>query len=357
MDPTAPLPEELGSLLERFHAGKRTALARAISVIENERPGFQEFLHLVLATGPRARRVGLTGPPGGGKSSLIATLANLYRARNEEVGVVAVDPTSPYSGGALLGDRIRMNDLATDRGIFVRSMATRGSLGGLAATSKEVIDLMDAFGLSRLLIETVGVGQTELEITGAVDTVVVVLVPESGDGIQAMKAGLMEIADIFVVNKADRPGVDHVLNDLRAALHLREGKTGGAAPAHHGVDLGRVKKKGETAAPQPTPAGDAHWAIPVLKTVAQTGEGVPELLDAIDQHREQLEGSGELEVRRRGRAAVRVREVTERALRGVLWGADSTDALLEAGLDGIQQRTATPYSVSASILKGFLAGD
>jgi LAO/AO transport system kinase len=324
MDPTEPLPEELASLLELFHAGKRTALARAISVIENERPGFQEFLHRVLDAGPRAQRIGVTGPPGGGKSSLIAALAHLYRAGNEEVGVVAVDPTSPFSGGALLGDRIRMNDLANDRGIFIRSMATRGSLGGLAATSKEVIDLMDAFGLTRLLIETVGVGQTELEITGAVDTVVVVLVPESGDGIQAMKAGLMEIADIFVVNKADRPGADHVLNDLQSALHLR---AGGA------------------------------WAIPVLKTVAQTGEGVPELLDAVDRHREHLEESGELEVRRRGRAAVRVREVTERALRGILWGGTGTAALLEAGLDEIQQRTATPYSVAASILGVLLPGD
>ena len=324
MDPTEPLPEELASLLELFHAGKRTALARAISVIENERPGFQEFLHRVLDAGPRAQRIGVTGPPGGGKSSLIAALAHLYRAGNEEVGVVAVDPTSPFSGGALLGDRIRMNDLANDRGIFIRSMATRGSLGGLAATSKEVIDLMDAFGLTPLLIETVGVGQTELEITGAVDTVVVVLVPESGDGIQAMKAGLMEIADIFVVNKADRPGADHVLNDLQSALHLR---AGGA------------------------------WPIPVLKTVAQTGEGVPELLDAVDRHREHLEESGELEVRRRGRAAVRVREVTERALRGILWGGTGTAALLEAGLDEIQRRTATPYSVAASILGVLLNGD
>ena len=318
MDPTEPLPEELESLLERFHAGKRTALARAISVIENERPGFQEFLHRVLAAGPRARRVGVTGPPGGGKSSLIAALANLCRARDEEVGVVAVDPTSPYSGGALLGDRIRMNDLATDRGIFIRSMATRGSLGGLAATSKEVIDLMDAFGLTRLLIETVGVGQTELEITGAADTVVVVLVPESGDGIQAMKAGLMEIADIFVVNKADRPGADHVLNDLRTALHLQAGKTLGAAPAHHGVDLAGVTKKAQAAASKPVPDDAIRWVIPVLQTVAQTGEGVPELLDAVDRHREHLEESGELGVRRRGRAAVRVREVTERALRGIL---------------------------------------
>jgi len=362
MDSTDPVPEELAPLLESFQAGKRTALARAISLVENERPGFQEFLHRVLAAGPRARRVGVTGPPGGGKSSLIAALANLYRSREEEVGVVAVDPTSPYSGGALLGDRIRMNDLATDRGIFIRSMATRGSLGGLAATSKEVIDLMDAFGFARLLIETVGVGQTELGITGAADTVVVVLVPESGDGIQAMKAGLMEIADIFVVNKADRPGADRVINDLRAALHLRAGaphlragKTSSDIPAHHGVDLSRVKKKVDAAPSQPTPDDSRHWAIPVLKTVAQTGEGVPELLDAVEQHREYLDESGQLRIRQRGRAAVRIREVTERSLRGILWGGEETKGILDAGLDQIQKGTATPYSVSASILKALIA--
>ncbi len=333
MDPTEPLPEELGSLLERFQGGKRTALARAISVIEDERPGFQGFLHRVLAAGPRAGRVGVTGPPGAGKSSLIAELANLCRARDEEVGVVAVDPTSRYSGGALLGDRIRMNDLTTDGGIFIRSMATRGSLGGLATTSKEVIDLMDAFGLPRLLIETVGVGQTELEITGAADTVVVVLVPESGDGIQAMKAGLMEIADVFVVNKADRPGADRLVSDLGTALHLRAGRALGDVPAHHG------------------------WPIPVLKTVAQTGEGVPELLDAVDQHREYLDESGQLKIRQRGRSAVRVREVTERSLRGILWGGEATKEILDAGLDRIQEGTATAYSVSASILRVLLAED
>ena len=354
MDPSEPLPKELESLLERFQAGERTALARAISVIEDERPGFHGFLHRVLAAGPRARRVGLTGPPGGGKSSLIAALAELCRASDEEVGVVAVDPTSPYSGGALLGDRIRMNDLATDRGIFIRSMATRGSLGGLAATSKEVIDLMDAFGLARLLIETVGVGQTELEITGAADTVVVVLVPESGDGIQAMKAGLMEIADIFVVNKADRPGADRVLDDVRMALHLRAGKTD-LAPGHHGVDLGSVKTRRETPAPESVRDDSTQWVVPVLKTVAQTGEGVPELLDAVDRHRDHLDESGQLTVRRRGRAAVRIREVTERSLRGILWGTETTKGLLDSGLDHIQQGTATPYSVSASILKATLA--
>ncbi len=355
MDPTEPLPEELESLVERFQAGKRTALARAISVIENERPGFQGFLHRVLAAGPRAKRVGVTGPPGAGKSSLIAELANLCRARDEDVGVVAVDPTSRFSGGALLGDRIRMNDLATDRGIFIRSMATRGSVGGLAATSKEVIDLMDAFGLVRLLIETVGVGQTELGITGVADTVVVVLVPESGDGIQAMRAVLMEIADIFVVNKADRPGADRVFGDLRAALHLRAGKALSDVPAHHGVDIAHARKKADAPASHVAPDDPRPWAIPVLKTVARPGEGVPELLDAVDQHREYLDESGQLRIRQRGRAAVRVREVTERSLRGILWGGDATAGLLDVGLDDIQQGLATPYSVSVSILNVLLA--
>ena len=194
------LAPEHQSLLERFQARKPVALARAISMVEDERVGFQALLHERLKAGLETPRLGFTGPPGAGKSSLVAAAATRYRARDETVGVVAVDPTSPYSGGALLGDRIRMNDLATDPGIFIRSMATRGSLGGLATTTKEVLDLMDAYRFRRILVETVGVGQTELEIAAAADTVVVVLVPESGDAIQAMKAGLMEIADIFVVS-------------------------------------------------------------------------------------------------------------------------------------------------------------
>ncbi len=345
-----PLPEGLEALLERFRAGKRVALARAISVIEGERPAFQRFLHRALDKGPRARRLGMTGPPGAGKSSLIAALATLCRSQGDEVGIVAVDPTSPYSGGALLGDRIRMNDLSTDNGIFIRSMATRGSLGGLATTTKEVIDLMDAFGLGRILVETVGVGQTELEITGAADTVVVVLVPESGDGIQAMKAGLMEIADIFVVNKADRPGADRLMKDLRVALHLRAGKALSDVPAHHGVDLSRLGTNVGTEPEVEEPA----WEIPVLKTVAQSGEGVPELLAAIDEHGRFLEDSGQLGARRRARASVRVREVAERELRGVLWGREGAKVLLEQGLDRIQAGEATPYSVSSSILQDLL---
>ena len=260
----AELSPALAALRRRFQEGKTAALARAISVVEDEREGFQDFLHSVLAGGPQARRVGFAGPPGAGKSTLVAAVAGTFRQQGERVGVTAVDPTSPYSGGALLGDRIRMNELATDPGMFIRSMATRGSLGGLATTTKEVIDLMDVFGFEHVLVETVGVGQTELEITAAADTVVVILVPESGDGIQAMKAGLMEIADIFVVNKADRPGADRLEKEIRQAIHLRSGRALRDVPAHHGVVLRRVSGKGaaKDAPPLRKRAGRFRCSLP-----------------------------------------------------------------------------------------------
>lgn len=342
------------ALLESFRAGKKVGLARAISLVENERPGFQAFLHAVLETPGFAKRVGFTGPPGAGKSSLVAALTRAYRDQSEEVGVVAIDPTSPYSGGALLGDRIRMNDLATDPGIFIRSMATRGSFGGLATTTKEVLDLMDAFGFHRVLVETVGVGQTELEITGAADTVVVILVPESGDAIQAMKAGLMEIADIFVVNKADRPGADRLVRDLRLALHLREGEALRDVPAHHGIDLKRMGVPREG-------GGDGHsgkekpkWEIPVLQTVAQTGEGVKEVMDAVADHRAFLEMSGGLAVRREARAATRVRDVVERELRRVSWAHAGVRKLLEEGVPKISSGRETPYSLAGAIIAALI---
>lgn len=352
MTQTVDLPKALQTTLERFRSGNVPALARAISVVENERDGFQQLLHTVMSAGPSTLRVGFTGPPGAGKSSLVASAATTYRAAGEHVGVVAVDPTSPYSGGALLGDRIRMNDIATDPGIFIRSMATRGSLGGLATTTKEVVDLMDAFGFDRVLVETVGVGQTELEITQAADTVVVVLVPESGDAIQAMKAGLMEIADIFVVNKADRPGAPRLVKELRQALHLRAGSALKDIPAHHGVDLSRTMKKERTEdAPAEEPDG---WSIPVLTTNALTNEGVPKLLETIGEHRAWLERSGQLAERRRARAEIRVRDVVDRELRRRSWGAPVARELLAEGVEEISRGEGTPYSVANRILEALL---
>lgn len=341
---------DIKTLLERFQQGKKLGLARAISLVEDERPGFQAFLHAVLENPRFSKRVGFTGPPGAGKSSLVAGLTKAYRDRSEEVGVVAVDPTSPYSGGALLGDRIRMNDLVTDEGIFIRSMATRGSLGGLATTTKEVLDLMDAFGFHRVLVETVGVGQTELEITGAADTVVVILVPESGDAIQAMKAGLMEIADIFVVNKADRPGADRLVKDLRLALHLREGEALKDVPAHHGVDLKNLRPPQVPESPPVSASKVPPWEIPVLTTVAQTGEGVPELLQSIDDHRAFLETSGGLAERRKARAAGRVKDVVNRELRRIAWGHSGVREILLGGAAEIVAGRETPYSLAEGII-------
>ncbi len=344
------LGPELRRLLERFRTGERGALARAISVVEDERRGFQRLLHDLISGGLRGRRIGVTGPPGAGKSSLVAGLCERYRDAGGGVGVVAVDPTSPFSGGALLGDRIRMGELATDPGIFIRSMATRGSLGGLATTTKEVIDLMDAFGFERILVETVGVGQTELEITGATDTVVVVLVPESGDAIQAMKAGLMEIADIFVVNKADRPGAGRLARELRTSMQLREGRALHGVPAHHGVDLSRPEDAAEAGDEAPSPEA---WEIPVLETVASTGEGVEEVLGALDEHRGWLASSGELERRRRERARIRIRDTVERELRRRAREATEPGALADA-LDRIAQGGETPYAVAARVLEEIL---
>jgi LAO/AO transport system kinase len=353
------LSEETTALLERFRAREKVGLARAISLVENRLPGFQLFLHTVLEEPRFARRIGFTGPPGAGKSSLVAALAKMYRDAEEEVGVVAVDPTSPYSGGALLGDRIRMNDLATDPGMFIRSMATRGSLGGLAATTKEVLDLMDAFGFPRVLIETVGVGQTELEITRAADTVVVVLVPESGDAIQAMKAGLMEIADIFVVNKADRPGADRLVMELKLALHLREGEALRDVPAHHGVDLKRWAGSGDDPGKSEEGAHEEAapptWAIPVLTTVAHAGEGVEEVMAAIARHRAFLSDSGTLETRRRARAQGRVRDVVEREFRQLVGTSPQVRSILEGGVEKILAGEETPYSLGARILEVLLA--
>ena len=330
-----PIPP---GLFQDFRTGSRRALARGVTLVENRTPGFQEFLHQAMQPGPRARRIGFTGPPGAGKSTLVTAVAKAALGSGEEVAVLAVDPTSPYSGGALLGDRIRMQELALDPRIFIRSMATRGSLGGLADATMEVMDLLDGFGFPRILVETVGVGQTELDIAGTADTTVVVLVPESGDGIQAMKAGLMEIADIFVVNKADRPGARTLARDLRGALHLRSpggGQSGGDEPAG---------AQGE---------GEA-WQIPVLLTEGRSGEGVPELLQALDGHARHLMETGELRRRRRARATDRTRRIVERELAArarITLSSPEVAARMDRILDGPE----TPYSVAAEVVQRLLS--
>jgi LAO/AO transport system kinase len=335
-------------LLERFRAGQRTALARAISIVEDGRPGFERILHQLHADMGRAHRVGVTGPPGAGKSTLTSKLALELRKADEKIGIVAVDPSSPFTGGALLGDRIRMSNISTDPGIFIRSMASRGHLGGLATTTKEVADLLDAYGYDRVVLETVGVGQSELEIAGTADTSVVVLVPESGDSIQAMKAGLMEVADVFVINKADRPGADRLAQELELMLHMRLGEAPSNA-GHHGVSLKSVQKAArEGLKAKADEAGG--WAIPVLKTVAQSGEGIEELARTLDRHRVYLQDSGELSRRRQARLAERVRAVVERRLQRLAWRLGPGEEILAESLSALEAGELSPYAVADRIV-------
>ncbi|HSU18079.1 methylmalonyl Co-A mutase-associated GTPase MeaB [Longimicrobium sp.] len=335
-------------LLGRFRAGQRTALARAISMVENGRPGFEALLSELHGEMLRAHRIGITGPPGAGKSTLTSRLAMEYRKAEEKVGIVAVDPSSPFTGGALLGDRIRMTNISTDPGVFIRSMATRGALGGLATTTKEVADLLDAYGFERVVMETVGVGQSELEIAGTADTCVVVLVPESGDSIQAMKAGLMEIADVFVVNKSDRPGADKLANELELMLHMRLGDMPQSA-GHHGVSLKTVGRHARESARQAA-AESGAWAIPVIKTVGQSGEGVEELARTLDRHRVYLQDSGEMSRRRRARLEERVRAVVERRLQRLAWKSGRGEEILAQALPELEGGGQSPYEVAERIV-------
>ena len=342
-------------LLARFRAGQRAALARAISIVENQRAGFQELLHALHPGVHESRRIGITGPPGAGKSTITSNLIRLFRERGQTVGVVAVDPTSPYTGGALLGDRIRMNDVATDDGVFIRSMATRGALGGLAAATREVIDVMAAFGFDIVLVETVGVGQSELDIAAASDTTLVVLVPESGDSIQTMKAGLMEAADLFVINKADRPGAPRLAKEVEMMLHLRMGQAMRNIPVHHGVDLRTASNRSarhprDRSAPPP-PAPDAAWEIPVLLTQAEGGEGVAELVEKLDAHAAWLEETGELARRRRARLEERVRDAVQQGLLLRAWQDGEGAAILEEAMPGLETGETTPYEVAARIVR------
>ncbi len=339
-----------GRLIADLDARRPAALARAISIVENQREGFDSLLGALHPRIGRAWRIGITGPPGAGKSTITTQLTTAYRAAGLTVGIVAVDPTSPFTGGALLGDRIRMESVALDPGVYIRSLATRGSLGGLSSATRAVADVLDAYGFDRILMETVGVGQSELDIARAADSSVVVLVPESGDSIQTLKAGLMEIADIFVVNKADRPGADRIRMDIELMLGMRVGEALRNVPAHHGVDLKKIMNPARIAREAAASDRADAWTPPVLRTVASKGEGIGDLVTALDRHFRYLEASGELRRRRRQRLREQVVTVTEHKLRQRLWRDDGTNAFLDSALSALETGAATPFTVADELL-------
>jgi LAO/AO transport system kinase len=315
-------------LVERMLGGDRLALARLITLVESRGAAVPGIMSAVHARAQRGYVVGVTGPPGAGKSTIVDRLTAALRAEGQTVGIVAVDPSSPFTGGAVLGDRIRMQAHALDPGVFIRSMATRGAFGGIARATGQVLKLLAAFGFDWTLLETVGVGQTELDVMKLADTTVVVLVPEAGDAVQAMKAGLLEAADVFVVNKADRPGAPALMAELTFTAHLQyTGATG---------------------------RRDLDWEIPVLSAEAQNDVGTADLLREIRRHRAALEASGALAARRRARrraelSRLLVEEFTASMERRVSEGE------LGRTVDDVAEGRVDPYSAARSILDRVLS--
>jgi len=310
------VPDSSSGLVERALGGDRVAIAKVLSLVER---GGDEARAVVAALHPRTGRawsIGITGAPGAGKSTLTDRLVARIRADGDEVGVLAVDPSSPFSGGAILGDRVRMQQHSADPGVFIRSMATRGHLGGLALATPQAVRVLDAVGKPWILVETVGVGQVEVEIAGQADTTIVVVNPGWGDAVQAAKAGLLEIADVFAVNKADRPGVHDTVRDLAGMLEM---------------------------------AGPPDWQPPVLCTVATTGEGIDELWDAVRRHRAHLSQDGRLARRRRERLRAELRSIVAERLREGSEAACHGD-VFEALVDDVEARRRDPYAAAESLL-------
>jgi LAO/AO transport system kinase len=333
-------------LADKVLAGDRRAVARLLTVVENGGAKAREVIRYLYPHTGRAHLVGITGAPGTGKSTLVNELAKVFRAQSKQLAILAVDPTSPFSGGAILGDRVRMTDLAGDSGVFVRSMATRGGSGGLASTSGDLIRVMDAAGFDLILIETVGAGQGEVAIAATAHSVVVVEAPGLGDEVQAIKAGILEIADVFVVNKADREGADRAAATLTMMLDLGQGGVNHRL-LHHGVLMDVMLRPGSSAQVE-------RWRPPICKTVAIRGQGIAELVEALAGHRAYLQASGELARRERARLANELDHLLREHLVSRLL-ADVDRTQLAALLEQVVARTLDPYQAVDQLSRGILS--
>ena len=312
------------NLVDGVKKGDPLAVSRGISAAENGTPDGRALLDAIAPLVGRAVRMGFTGPPGVGKSTTIDALVQVLRSKGEKVGVIAVDPTSPFTGGALLGDRIRMGKSTEDAGVFMRSMATRGTTGGLSRATQDAADVLDASGVARILIETVGVGQSEVEIARAADVTVVILSPESGDGIQAMKSGILEIADLVLINKADRVGADKLEQDLRGAFDLR--------PSRREAD------------------------IPILHSEAFRGKGIPELLAGIDQYVDARRKDGVFGARRQANMVRRLRSLAEYMIERNLWEENGAGGKLESMAKAVLNHARTSYQAAELLVREAMKG-
>ncbi|WP_254862403.1 methylmalonyl Co-A mutase-associated GTPase MeaB [Halovivax gelatinilyticus] len=343
-EPTESAPtDEIDALRSGLLAGDHRALARTISKIEDRAPGYRRLVGSLFDHTGTADVIGVTGSPGAGKSTLVDKLAETYRDRGETVGIIAIDPSSPFSGGAVLGDRIRMASTVGDMDVFVRSMSARGTLGGLSTATADAVKAMDAFGKDKIIIETVGAGQNEIDIVRTADTVAVLVPPGSGDAVQTLKAGILEIADVFVVNKADRDGADRTVQELLEMIELGDGPSFSVDPGHHGPGSVETSDDGD--------AEPSEWRPPIVETIATDGVGVDELIDEFAAHADHLRDTGEGDKRTRRRHAEEIRTLLREDLHGLL--EDELDRV--GGIDELASAVAggrtDPYTIAGELLE------